>query len=54
MRQSELGVTELGASKGAFVQGKDGKGKEIVMNSRNTETQALATSIHELAHIVPL
>ncbi|TRZ39347.1 hypothetical protein CEQ21_07235 (plasmid) [Niallia circulans] len=48
MRQSELGVTELGASKGAFVQGKDGK--EIVMNSRNTETQALATSIHELAH----
>lgn len=50
MRQSELGVTELGASKGAFVQGKDGKGKEIVMNSRNTETQALATSIHELAH----
>lgn len=50
MRQSELGVTELGASKGAFVQGKDGKGKEIVVNSRNTETQALATSIHELAH----
>lgn len=48
MRQSELGLTELGVSKGAFVQGKEGN--EIVMNSRNTETQVLATSIHELAH----
>lgn len=50
MKHSQFGITELGASKGAFVQGLDPEKKEIIMNSRNTETQSLATSIHELAH----
>lgn len=50
MSQSKLGLYELGGAKGAFVQGIDQNKKEIVMNSRNTETQAIATSIHELAH----
>lgn len=51
VRESKIGFDELGNAKGAFVQsgGIDGS-KEIVMNSRNTETQALATAIHELAH----
>lgn len=49
MKESELGLTELGVAKGVFAQTIYGK-KEIVMNSRNTETQTLATSIHELAH----
>lgn len=52
MKDSKLGLTELGAAKGAFVQGLSSKGneKEIVLNSRNTETQTIATTIHELAH----
>lgn len=50
MRESELGLYELGHSKGAYVEDITGTRKEIVMNSRNTETQAIATSIHELAH----
>lgn len=50
MKESELGLDELGTSKGAFVQEIGSNRKEIVLNSRNTETQNVATSIHELAH----
>lgn len=51
MRMSSLGYTELGTAKGAFIQNTiDPSKKEIVLNSRNTPTQNLATAIHELAH----
>lgn len=50
MRESRFGFNELGSAKGAFLQGINPMKKEIVLNSRNTETQAIATSIHELAH----
>jgi len=49
MKDSELGLHELGAAKGVFAQAVDGR-KEILLNSRNTDTQSLATAIHELAH----
>lgn len=51
MKMSEMGQTELGAAKGAFIQDTlDTTNKEILLNSRNTPTQNLATAIHELAH----
>jgi len=40
---------ELGAKRGAYLQYIDGR-ESIVLNSRNTETQNIAVSIHELAH----
>ncbi|MFI8496622.1 ArdC-like ssDNA-binding domain-containing protein [Peribacillus butanolivorans] len=51
MKMSEMGHTELGVAKGVFIQnGLDTAKKEILLNSRNTPTQNLATAIHELAH----
>lgn len=50
MKNSSFGINELGSAKGAFVQSSNTDNKEIILNSRNTETQAIATSIHELAH----
>ena len=50
MKHSAFGMNELGSAKGVFVQAIDSDQKEILLNSRNTETQNLATSIHELAH----
>ncbi|MGW9001827.1 ArdC-like ssDNA-binding domain-containing protein, partial [Streptomyces koyangensis] len=51
MKDSSFGHTELGVSKGMFIQNTvDPSQKEIILNSRNTTTQNLATSIHELAH----
>ncbi len=50
MKDSSFGLNELGSAKGVFAQGIDLTKKEILLNSRNTETQNIATSIHELAH----
>lgn len=51
MKDSLFGQTELGAAKGMLVQNTiDNSQKEILLNSRNTHTQNLATAIHELAH----
>ncbi|RBP59326.1 uncharacterized protein DUF955 [Alkalibaculum bacchi] len=50
MKESRFGFSELGAAKGAFIQSINSSEKEIVLNSRNTETQNIATAIHELAH----
>ncbi|KIO66594.1 hypothetical protein B4065_2281 [Caldibacillus thermoamylovorans] len=50
MKDSMFGINELATSKGMFAQGLDPNKKEIILNSRNTETQNIATSIHELAH----
>lgn len=47
MRESVIG--ELGSARGAYVQYRDGS-EEIALNFRNSRTQNLATSIHELAH----
>ncbi|WP_283676582.1 ArdC-like ssDNA-binding domain-containing protein [Clostridium perfringens] len=47
MKESTIG--ELGTARGAYVQYLDGK-EEIALNSRNSRTQNLAVSIHELAH----
>lgn len=49
MKDSKFGLDELGSARGVFVQSLSGE-SEILLNSRNTETQNLATSIHELAH----
>ena len=46
---SKFGVKELGAAKGQFMVAMTGE-KEIVLNHRNTPTENIATSIHELAH----
>ncbi|MDM5335770.1 ArdC-like ssDNA-binding domain-containing protein [Fictibacillus enclensis] len=50
MRESSFGYAELGRAKGAYVQDVTGVKQEIILNSRNTPTQNLATAIHELAH----
>lgn len=47
MKESIIG--ELGSARGAYVQYLGGQ-EEIALNSRNSRTQNLATSIHELAH----
>src|SRR5699024_3544154 len=52
----KLGVTigepleELGAAKGAFYQGIDGRKNHTGLNPRNGELQNVKTLIHELAH----
>ncbi|PGZ57845.1 hypothetical protein COE58_24150 [Bacillus cereus] len=43
-------IDELGNAHGSFAQLINGSHAEIVMNTRNTETKALAVAIHELAH----
>lgn len=50
MKQSKFGYSELGAAKGIYLENPLDSSHEILLNSRNTETQNLATSIHELAH----
>lgn len=50
MREGELYRGELGSAKGAYVHDPITNQEEIVLNSRNTETHNLSTSIHELAH----
>ncbi|EMF0536300.1 hypothetical protein H6231_002638 [Enterococcus hirae] len=50
MTDSEVYQRELGQAHGAYVYNKFTGQEEIVMNTRNTPTQHLATSIHELAH----
>lgn len=47
MRESRIG--ELGSARGAYVQYGDGD-EEIALNFRNSRTQNIATSVHELAH----
>lgn len=47
MRESMVG--ELGSARGAYFQYVDGT-EEIALNFRNSRTQNIATSIHELAH----
>lgn len=47
MKESSFG--EMGVARGVYAQYIDGK-EEIVLNSRNSRTQNVATSIHELAH----
>ena len=47
---SDMKESELGLAKGAHAEGISGTRREILIYSRNTETQSLATSIHELAH----
>lgn len=47
MNDTHLG--ELGSVRGAFIQYINGE-EEISLNSRNSRTQNLTTSIHELAH----
>ncbi|HAQ4804464.1 TPA: hypothetical protein IXS92_002826, partial [Enterococcus faecium] len=48
--ESEIYQRELGQARGAYVRNEFTGEEEIVMNTRNTPTQHLATSIHELAH----
>lgn len=43
-------IDELGNAHGSFAEVINGSHAEIVMNTRNTETKALAVAIHELAH----
>ncbi|SEG78866.1 LPD25 domain-containing protein [Bacillus sp. ok061] len=43
-------VKELGNVHGAYVQVLDSSYSQIVMNTRNTETNELSVAIHELAH----
>lgn len=43
-------MEELGAVKGAFYQGIDGRKNHIGLNQRNGELQNVKTLIHELAH----
>lgn len=50
MREGELYRQELGQAHGAYVYNRGTDEAEIVLNSRNSPTQNLATSIHELAH----
>lgn len=50
MKESSMNYGELGTAKGIYIENLDGSKREILLNSRNTETQNLATSIHELAH----
>ncbi|MCC4121556.1 ArdC-like ssDNA-binding domain-containing protein [Lactococcus lactis] len=50
MTESEIYQRELGQAHGAYVHNEFTGQEEIVMNTRNTPTQHLATSIHELAH----
>ncbi|MBT9710696.1 hypothetical protein GPK38_11670 [Enterococcus faecium] len=50
MTESEVYQRELGQARGAYVRNEFTGEEEIVMNTRNTPTQHLATSIHELAH----
>ncbi|MCH3199213.1 ssDNA-binding domain-containing protein, partial [Enterococcus faecium] len=50
MSESEIYQRELGQARGAYVRNEFTGEEEIVMNTRNTPTQHLATSIHELAH----
>lgn len=50
MTESEVYQRELGQAHGAYVYNKFTGQEEIVMNTRNTPTQHLATSIHELVH----
>ncbi|MBY6889350.1 pentapeptide repeat-containing protein [Clostridium botulinum] len=47
MKESSFG--EIGVARGAYAQYLNGT-EEIVLNSRNTRTQNVSTSIHELAH----
>lgn len=47
MKESIYG--ELGSARGAYIQYVGGE-EEITLNSRNSRTQNIATSIHELAH----
>ncbi|EPY6472557.1 ArdC-like ssDNA-binding domain-containing protein [Clostridium sporogenes] len=47
MKESNYG--ETGAARGVYAQYINGT-EEIVLNSRNSRTQNIATSIHELAH----
>lgn len=48
--QSILIHNEIGRAKGVYVRQVGQEMDEIVLNERNTETEHLATSIHELAH----
>lgn len=50
MREGNLYRGELGSAKGAYVHDPITGQEEIVLNSRNTGTHNLSTSIHELAH----
>ncbi|EOS7963852.1 hypothetical protein D3I69_RS12595 [Enterococcus hirae] len=50
MSESEIYQRELGQARGAYVRNEFTGEEGIVMNTRNTPTQHLATSIHELAH----
>lgn len=50
MTESEVYQRELGQARGAYVHNEFTGDEEIVMNTRNSPTQNLATSIHELAH----
>jgi hypothetical protein len=50
MREGTVFRGELGAAKGAYARNPNTSQEEIVLNSRNTQTENLATSIHELAH----
>lgn len=50
MTESEIYQRELGQAHGGYVHNEFTGQEEIVMNTRNTPTQHLATSIHELAH----
>ncbi|MGJ9459926.1 LPD25 domain-containing protein [Oceanobacillus sp. CF4.6] len=43
-------LEELGAAKGVFYQGVDGRNNHIGLNPRNGELQNVKTLIHELAH----
>src|SRR5699024_2077001 len=43
-------MEELGAAKGAFYHGIDGRKNHIGLNPRNGELQNVKTLIHELAH----
>ncbi|MFS0969896.1 ImmA/IrrE family metallo-endopeptidase [Enterococcus thailandicus] len=50
MKEGEIYKQELGQAHGAYVHDRITGEEEIILNSRNTPTQNLATSIHELAH----
>ncbi|HDR7294884.1 LPD25 domain-containing protein [Bacillus cytotoxicus] len=43
-------IRELGNAHGVYAQTLDSSYSEIVMNTRNTETNELSVAIHELAH----
>ena len=47
---SDMKESELVLAKGAYAEDISGTRREILIYFRNTETQSLATSIHELAH----